>query len=349
MSGRLVPWSAVFLSLVIAWPAAGQYTNRSYNNPGLHTPSARVGRVGGVATRSSVSGLPRSSRVATNARTRGFAGFGGGRVAAAQALTPSYVGLIGGGAPGTGSNPYAARQVSGLGSLLSLTAPWNGGRIRMMRMSDEPYFVPEQARSSFEDYFELTPPPSARPELAPGQQFAPPAEVMQNDRARELEERRQVVIKAFRETMVRRPDGATTEVLALAESLDIQLALIPDWSLGTLLRLHVALELDQQIVATHCLKSAVSHDGSVFAKIPSVDQYFGDRTVMQDQLRRNLRVGEDAGVSAEAYALQAYCAWQLGELGRARAALQKFRSLASDAEVDPRVREIATALSGAIQ
>ncbi len=350
MKSRPLGLSAFVLLLLLASPVGAQYINRSYNNPGTNTPSARVGNVGGVATRAGGLGLPRGSRAVNSAGGRSFGGFGGGRVAAAQALAPAYVGLIGGGAPGTGSNPYVARQVSGLGSLLSLTAPWNGRRVLAPPMSRTPYFAPHETRSSFEEYFQLSKPPAApSAELSAGERLAPAYEIMKNDTAREADERRQAVIKSFRDAMTRRPEGNAAELLAVAEALDLQTAVHRDWLLGRLMRLHVALELDQAIVAMYCLKSAVQSDGGVFAEIPTLEPYFPDKTVRQDQLRRFLRIGDDVGASPDAYALQAYCAWQLGEVGRARAALQKLRTLTGDADTDPRTRAVATALSGAVE
>lgn len=114
--------------------------------------------------------------------------------------------------------------------------------------------------------------------------------------------------------------------------------------IAPLLMAHISLERERPTQAIVYLVNAFDRNPQLLAEGPEfLNAYFGDAEegggrsrVLQTQLRRYLRIGELNPGSADALALEAYCAWALGDRGRTRDACERFTSRApSDLKVNP--------------
>lgn len=111
--------------------------------------------------------------------------------------------------------------------------------------------------------------------------------------------------------------------------------LTPDLGLPLLLMAHAALEQDRPMQALSQLLEAQEREKGVFsAAAEPFARYFGDADAegrksdyLEAQMRRYVRIAEYNPQSTTAQALQAYCAWRLGESDVARAALSQLEIL----------------------
>lgn len=111
-------------------------------------------------------------------------------------------------------------------------------------------------------------------------------------------------------------------------------------ALVVLLMMHGSLEQERPTRATQELLQAFRRaGGALFDDARELDRYFGDAAAAADgtlrsaylaeQMRRYSRIGTSNPDSPDAFAMQAYCAWRLGEPTETREALQQLELLAA--------------------
>ena len=230
--------------------------------------------------------------------------------------------------------------ISGLSSARSLSLPLPGVPIGYIPALNAYEYTPRPATTRFHDVLGLTP------------TEVPKAGATALGAAERLESRTEVVLHHAEEDGVELFRRGTLEPLdpargrrekcpecagQLAQAAN-RLALVKDLdthaALPLMLMLHVALEQERIRQAIDHLLAAAKRDPEVFQReTEPFDHYFGDvadgRSVyLAMQMRRYVRSGEYNPTSGAAYALQAYCAWRLGELGPAREALARVEQLA---------------------
>lgn len=124
--------------------------------------------------------------------------------------------------------------------------------------------------------------------------------------------------------------AAALRRLRMASDLDGHAAL------PVLLSVHAALEQDRPLLAASNLVEALRREPRLLLEDgAALDPFFGDATAegersafLAAQMRRYARTGTFNPDSVLAYALEAYCAWRLGESGPARTALTRVEELA---------------------
>jgi hypothetical protein len=146
--------------------------------------------------------------------------------------------------------------------------------------------------------------------------------------------------------------GNAIQQLRMANDLDSQAGL------PSLLIVHAALEQGRPLAASDALVEALRRDPKLLTGAGrTLDRYFGDveregdrSDFLAAQMRRYARLGEFNPTSPPAFALQAYCAWRLGDAVSARAALSKLDELMPGVdEADATgLHGFATALRGAL-
>ncbi len=135
------------------------------------------------------------------------------------------------------------------------------------------------------------------------------------------------------------PDCADKLARAV-QRLRMAIDLDPQAALPSLLLAHLSLEQDRPLVASSELMAALRRDPNLLSgEGGSLDRYFGDAegaggrsAFLATQMRRYVRMGEYNPSWPVAHALEAYCAWRLGEVGSARAALARVDELAPSAD-----------------
>jgi hypothetical protein len=122
-----------------------------------------------------------------------------------------------------------------------------------------------------------------------------------------------------------------TQELRVVRDLD------PHDYLATLMMVHLLLEQDKPTAATSMLMLAFNRQPDLLARDAGAgfDDFFGDvrepgghSALLTSQMRRYRRIGALNQAKPEAKALEAYCAWRLGELAEARQALDQLEQLA---------------------
>jgi hypothetical protein len=124
------------------------------------------------------------------------------------------------------------------------------------------------------------------------------------------------------------------QVLQMASDLDSHAAL------PSLLITHAALEQSRPLLATSALLKAVRRDPEVLSHAGrDLDRYFGDveregdrSAVLTAQMRQYARMADYNAASPAVFALQAYCAWRLGDTASVRASLSQLEELLPQVE-----------------
>jgi hypothetical protein len=116
-----------------------------------------------------------------------------------------------------------------------------------------------------------------------------------------------------------------------------------------LLIAHAALEREQLEVAMYALFDAVRRHPDVFAERPDVGAWFGSRELYDLQMRRCIRIGEDHPDRPAYFVIQAYAAWSLKDIGRARSALAALTRIERPDPDFERIAAFRSALEAAIR
>jgi hypothetical protein len=375
VSQRLIA-TAVFTAC-FGWFAAtaahGQYARRAPISRPSYGPSSRLGIVGGVYTRQyDVSALDRGAGPPAGPRGLPLPSFFGaagglGRLPPSpmpQALTFAPVGYdaSGGLSPVFGSLSGASNmvlaRVSGLQASQSLTVPLTGLGPYQLAFPDRPYYLPEPQGSALHEFFGL------KPTEAEGAPAVPvPVDglvgLLEQENGRFLYEVRSQALRTFKRAMT---EGVAErgELLSTAQQ---QLSTLRDLDrqayLPCLLLTHVALENDQLLQAMGYLAEAVRRHPSVFVEGLDIASYYGDAKLREDkqhwrsellerQMRKHLRIGDENPGTPSTYVLQAYCAWVLNDQIRVKHALERLAAAEQEAQVSARIIPVRYALAAAM-
>ncbi len=377
MSQRLIA-SALFLPC-FGWFAAsfvhGQVGRRaSVDRPSSSSPSRVLGFVGGVYTRQlSVSAAGGDVGPETGPRglpRPGYFGAAGGfgRLPPApmpQALTFAQVGYTPGRAPAPMFDSMGAvpsvqlARVSRLQASQSLTTPLGGRGPYHLRFPDRPYYALAPQGGAVHEFFGLTPTPAADASQTPV-----PIDglvgLLEQENQRLVLELRSRALSSFRRAMNEDlPDRG--ELLSTAQR---QLNTVRDLenrvSIPCLLLVHTALEKGQILQAVRHLAEAVRRQPSVFVDRPDIASYYGDAEWLADQqrsrsqllegqMRKYLRIGDENPGEPGAYVLQAYCAWMLNDRMRVKHTLDRMMAAEQEATVGAEIIAVRHALAVAIK
>jgi hypothetical protein len=213
---------------------------------------------------------------------------------------------------------------------------------------DAHLFTPQSKMSEFQAYFGLSAPEptdQARPKPLP--------ERMSDRLDIEVQRARDQALSLFRDATVeaRELDPATgisqypncrdcMENLARAVN---RLLLVRDLDkedhVAPLLLVHALLEQERPLAAASQLVRTWARNPTILNEDAEIDRYFGDvggeeghSEYLAAQMQRYVRLGEFNPGAPEASAVEAYCAWRLGDLARARAAAERAYALELEAE-----------------
>ena len=270
-------------------------------------------------------------------------------------------------------------MISGLAAATNLYRGLPGYRGGLPALDTFKY-SPKLDQTPFERYFGLTPvtredalpPPAVDTTVMPAMYGAIEptsyAAALESQIQRRVAAAAEAGLEAFRRgsreardpTTGRHPSCATCEQdlyhalqrLTLVREMDRSNYVAP------LLMAHISLERERPTQAIVYLVNAFDRNRQLLAEGPGfLDAYFGDAEagggrsrVLQTQLRRYLRIGELNPGSADALALEAYCAWALGDRGRTRDACERFAATApSDPKVNPGLFAVVEAIEAAVR
>ncbi|HQL54925.1 MAG TPA: hypothetical protein PLQ87_09475, partial [Phycisphaerae bacterium] len=231
--------------------------------------------------------------------------------------------------------------ISGLNAARSLQLPLPGVPIGYVPALSASRYTPRAPATRFENLLGLTPVPT-EPAVPLTTTVAERLEQRTAERAAQAEREGIALFKQATVDM-RHPETLRFERctdcnenlvramqrLRMASELDRQTA-VP-----LLLMAHLALEQERPLQAVDDLLAALRRAQSVFTGAPGeFDAYFGDASAtgrsafLEMQMRRYARIAELNPGSPSAQALQAYCAWRLGDSGAAQLALGQVEQLA---------------------
>ncbi|MFQ5805797.1 MAG: hypothetical protein ACE5I3_05035 [Phycisphaerae bacterium] len=359
---------------LVATAAQGQWERARINRPSEWAPSTRVGQTGGIYTRyEDVAKVP---------------GGTGPRVGGLGLQRPTYfgaVGRIGGLAPAPmpaafafaqvgynarparlpslagmrGATPAELARVSGLWASQRPSVPLTGLGPYQIKLPDRPYYVPEPEGTALHEFFGLKP-------MAVESRSETPVPVdglvglLEQENEQFLREYSSWALSAFKHAMRdRAQDGGDAlweaqQALTAVRDLDLE-AYIP-----CLLLVHTALERDQIRVGVRRLADTVRRHPSIFIERPDVASYYGDAEwleekqawrseLLEQQMRKHLRIGDENPGHPGAYVLQAYCAWVLNDPTRVRYALDRLMAADQRAQVGAEAIAVRHALAAAMK
>jgi hypothetical protein len=224
--------------------------------------------------------------------------------------------------------------------------PLSGPRLAVGDPARLPFFVAEPEGTAFHQFFGLRPPrPEAAREEPPS--FESLAGVLEQENEQFINERRTQALAAFKRAT--RPDVEDVgEALSQARALLTAVRdLDRDAYLPSLLLVHVALQRGTTLLAVCHLADAVRRHPAFFVERPDLALYFAQPAVLEEQMRRNLRIGDETPGQPGVYALQAYCAWVLNDRARVTYALDQLAAADQEGELDAKAKTVLYALRAA--
>jgi len=243
--------------------------------------------------------------------------------------------------------------VSGLRGAMRYTAPLVRSGAFTSSYVGTPYFPPEPQGDAFHQFFGLMParerPQTPQADQAP--RYDSLSAILEEYNQRYVEELTARALEAFK---VATAADVVDRAEALAEAqrlLKVACDLDREAYIPALLLVHATLERGQIGLAVLHLGEAVRRRPGIFSERPELAVYFGDPALLDEQMRRHLRIGDDNPTYEGAYALQAYCAWVLDDPARVRYALEQMAAASRKAETlpDPRLARIRFALAAALK
>ncbi len=351
----------IFLPLVVSCaisaPAFAQFTTSARSRPS-EGPSQRIGEVGGRATREGVSQIDQ----------RSFGG-GGGPILGSYGLTPDAApyslpaevlpAAVGRSYPWNHRSPLVEQpgrysridlgMVSGYSTAVSDAVPLFGvesDRIRPARIN---YPLNRPSPSAFHELFGLEPlkeDESATSDAAPVKSAVELLdEWNQNSVAMSLE-------RALRFFRISTTPGAELQSDALARSvsaLELVRQQRQGGSVADVLLVHAALRRNQIVTASAYLYDVVERNPGYFTQPVDLASYFGDPEMLKKQMQSFVRVGDENPHIVDAQALQAYCAWVLGDIPRVRLTIEAIKKLSAEKPEARRSVRIAFAIEAALK
>jgi hypothetical protein len=239
--------------------------------------------------------------------------------------------------------------ITGLSRSTDFNAPIMGPTSMAWRYfnSSRTYFTPTAHPTAFHEFFGLTP-SDAPVDLT---QVAPRSESVSVLLARKTDDSiSRMLARALEAFKLATAEGKRdNELLSRARwALRVARDLDPDAHIASLLLVHAALGQQQVASAVTYLADAARRHPVMFVEWPDLASYYGDPQRLEREVRPHLRAG-DQQPTAENYALQAYCAWVLGDKVRARDALERIEEVTDpEAPVDTGLTAFRHALAAAL-
>lgn len=341
--------------------ARAQYTGVNYNRPS-QGPSQTVGLVGGLGTRESVRQIDQRRPYGSTGGGPILGTFGLGR--GADAGPPPLPDAVLPSRPLGRSFPWNRRQpfinaagvysttdlqiISGLDLAQSLSMPLMG--VDSPRIIPPRYAEPPQpaADSPFHAMFGLQASAAAPPAdeaAASGKTLTEHLEDA-NDRATALLLAR--AKHAFKTATLSESPARAEEMSRAISALEAVREVRPAEYEPELLLVHAELFRGRIWSATMYLQKLVAKNPGFFTQHKDVREYFGDVKVLEDQARKFIRVGDENPDLVEAQALQAYCAWVLGDLPRVRLTIEALARQQSAKPEVQRALQIAFAINAGL-
>jgi hypothetical protein len=211
-----------------------------------------------------------------------------------------------------------------------------------------PLYAREQQASVFHEFFDLQPSqtPEAELDATPIESLAAIMEQDAQQRVREMESRAQEYFREATQAEVEDRQEKLARAINLFQSV---YELDQEAYLPSLLMIHAAIERDQLLLASRALFITVRRHPGVFGERPDISAYFGDPSRLVTQARKYVRVGDDNPQLPQAHALQAYCAWILGDRARATQALRLADENSRGEREQGRIRAFKAALEAALR
>lgn len=182
--------------------------------------------------------------------------------------------------------------------------------------------------TAYNRQFGLYPSAPLQPQRQPDAAPAPPppslSQRIQDSTRSEVETLQQAAVAAFKAaTAATVPDRSERLARVLRMFANVT-RLDTRAHLPSLLSVHAALEKDQLFQAAQHLFTALRRNPELLSQTATLPSYFGDPKLLDRQARR-LALSPSEGVPLEPsdYAIMAYCAWVIGDVPRARAALER--------------------------
>ena len=333
----------VLVTLCVIWVAAayahGQMARASVNRAASRAASTRLGRLGGTFTRQqgTVRSLGGSSRGGLSRPNYLGAAPGLTRLAPApvpQAFTfgrTGYAAMRGGSAFSWEGryNPDRLSYASGFSATVDLAAPLTDAVPFRAYVSNQPYYAPEPEGTAFHRFFQLKPTEAKAPSVtAPVDGFVGILR-RENDRFAENTLARGLAAfkRATSDDVEDRPEELAKAKRLLMSARDLD----SESYVSSVLLIHVALARSQTSLALRHLTDAVQRQPALFVEEFDVGSYFGDRAMLESQMRAYRRVGGGSTDEAAAFALRAYCAWVLDDRATAKASLEQMRTDSAEA------------------
>lgn len=250
-------------------------------------------------------------------------------------------------------DPMELRGRSGLTNSMSLTAPGMlGWQPPPVYLPATPYVAPSVERSAFADYFDLQPEPEAETKApvadGPGPDLSL-VDLLRRENELIVEQRLARALRAFRNGTTPRAEDRLEQLAVAQDILADLVRLRPDDPVPAVLLTHTALHREHLGVAMQTLLELINRDPLVFSRDLDVAQYYGDPEMLEMEMRRRQRVGDQNAQQAMAYGLQAYCNMVLGDASRTREALAKMVAVNRQNDKDARIRVVGLAIASAIR
>lgn len=241
-----------------------------------------------------------------------------------------------------------------------------GGEMPMRRLGllpaiDAHVFTPRPETTRFHELVGLTP---AR--AAEGAPVRPMAERVEARTQERVERARAEGLALFRNATVeplvmdprtgatRYPNcqDCTANLVRAAQKLELVQQLDEGDAVALVLLAHAMLEQGRPMAAGSYLLKAWRRDPELLAEPAAIDEYFGDvagaggrSEYLSAQMRRYVRLGELNPASPLAHAMEAYCAWRLGDRYRLEAAAARAQELA---QADPETHGVVLRFTAAL-
>jgi hypothetical protein len=356
--------AGAFLCVLACLPMADAQYARTLEaltrRPSEAAPSENVGRFFGSGARSSPLTTTRGENVPLmNQRSLPFRGEARGahsRVmpgAQAGSMPGRGPGGVGGGKAGEGMEVFRNRtseigMITGLTASQNLELPRPGAPAGYVPGLSACEYTPRRETTRFQDILGLTPSGPAPDEPLLGTT----AERLNRHTDELAAQAESAALALFKQATAEMRDVRTgrfenctdcpDRMARAVQRLTMVSDLTPDSGLPLLLMAHVALEQERPLQAVAKLVEALRRERDLLSRATDgFAGYFGDADTaggksefLEAQMRRYVHIGEYNPNSPVAQALQAYCAWRLGDRDAARAALSQVELLVRSSAAD---------------
>lgn len=249
---------------------------------------------------------------------------------------------------GAGSvHDLTMRAVSGLSDATDWNVPLGYNRFNTLRSPELPLY-PEPARGDpFQTWFGLEPPSAVESAARPPARMSQAVEENTESRLASLRKRAE---ELFREATGREVADRSEKLAQVQRLLTTLREMSGDPALADLLLIHASLGRNQVERACEALYHAARVSPGVFGAPPDLARYFGDAEYLRRQLLEYAALADQPErQSLDLCALQAYCAWAMGDHPRAHRALARMQEMSLALPPDERSRALRRAMEAGLR